>query len=99
MEAPEAAIEEVAEEGRQETGQEEEAVAPQALQQPIGNKLKWFFIRLVFKVTLVARLLDFVSCLTLISSQMFLRLLKVVALGAVVFLCYEAAMQGTEATR
>jgi len=79
VEAPEAAIEEVAEEGRQETGQEEETVAPQALQQPIGNKLKWFFIRLVFK--------------------MFARLLKLVALGAVVMLCYEAAMQGTEATR
>ena len=54
MESLEAAIEEVAEEGRQETGQEEETVAPQALQQPIGNKLKWFFVRLVFKVTFVA---------------------------------------------
>ena len=54
VESAEAAIEEVDEEGRQEAGQEEETVAPQALQQPIGNKLKWFFVRLVFKVTFVA---------------------------------------------
>ena len=39
-----------------------------------------------------------VSCLTPLP-QMFARLLKLVALGAVVMLCYEAAMQGTEATR
>jgi len=74
----EAAIEEVDEEERQEqeTVEVEETVAPR---QPIGNKLKWFFIRLVFK--------------------MFVKLLKVVFLLAVVVLCYEAAMQGTEATR
>merc|ERR1712029_548168 len=52
---------------------------PQAIrdQPTIANKMKWFFLRQAFKVTV--------------------KLAKVIVIIALVVLCYEASMQGSEA--
>jgi len=75
-----AAVEVEGERLEQETVEKaEEMAVPQAPSQSVGNKLKWFFIRFVFKTVLKA--------------------VKVMAVLTVAVMCYEVAVQGTEATR
>jgi len=73
------ATEEVEGERLETVEEAEEMAVPQATGQSVGNKLKWFFIRFVFKAVL--------------------KVVKVVSVLTLAIVCYEVAMQGTEATR